>query len=115
MSHLKNLENIATQVLDLAKQEGATAAEVAVNNSNGFSVQVRLGEVETLEHHRDKSINITVYFDKQKGSTSVSATEPENLAEAVKAACHIARYTSPDEFAGLADKNLLAFKYPNLD
>lgn len=110
----EKLQSIAKHVLDLAKKQGASDAEVAISCGSGFSVQVRMGEVETLEYHRDKGIGITVYFGQKKGSASLSAIEDDALAEAVAAACHIAKYTSADDCAGLADKALLAMTYPDL-
>ncbi len=110
----QKLQSVAQHILDLAKQQGASAAEVAISSNIGLSVQVRLGEVETLEHHRDKGIGITVYFGQKKGTTSLSALETPALVDAVAAACHIAKYTSEDECAGLADSALLATTYPDL-
>lgn len=105
---------VAEHILEMAKKQGASDAEVAISNSTGISIQVRLGEVETLEYHRDKGIGITVYFGQKKGSSSLSAIEEPALEEAVTAACHIAKYTSEDDCTGLADKASLAMTYPDL-
>lgn len=102
-------------MLAQAKQQGASAAEVGASLETGFSVQVRMGEVETVEFNRDKGVGLTVYFGQRKGSASTSDTSPQAIKETVAAACHIARYTSEDDCAGLADKDLLAFSYPELD
>ena len=37
---------------------------------------MRLGEVETLEHQRDRSMGITVYFGQRKGSASTADFSP---------------------------------------
>ena len=42
------LTHLMDHVLELAKKEGATDAMVAVNNDRGFSVDVRMGAVETV-------------------------------------------------------------------
>lgn len=115
MEKSNNLNDIAEHILTLAKKAGASDAEVGISQSSGFNLQVRLGEVETLEHNRDNAVGITVYFDHKKGSTSISTTEPNAIVQAVEAACHIAKYTSPDDYAGLPEKSLLAFNYPELD
>jgi PmbA protein len=105
---------IIANVLQMAKSKGATAAEVSTSVSSGFSVDVRMGDVETVEHNRDKGIGITVYFGQRKGSASTSDTRPEAIASTVEAASHIAKYTSEDEFAGLASPELMAYHYPEL-
>ncbi len=94
---------------------GASAAEGGVSIESGLSVNVRLGEVETLEHNRDKGLGITVYFGQRKGSASTSDFSPAAIAETVRAACDIARYTEEDEAAGLADAELMATDIPDLE
>lgn len=110
-----SLEDLASQALDLAKSQGASAAEVNVGLGSGLSVTVRKGEVETVEHHRDKSLSVTVYFGTRSGSASTSDFRAEALSEAVRGACAIARYTAEDPFNGLADPEHLARTIPDLD
>lgn len=109
------LEGLVRQVLDEAKRLGATGAEAGVSLEAGLSVTVRLGEVETLEYHRDRGVGVTVYFGQRKGSASSSDFAPQALHETVRAACDIARYTSEDDSAGLADAALMARDIPDLD
>lgn len=110
-----SLALLMTAVLQEAERQGATSAEVDVAVNKGFSVSVRLGEVETVEYNQDKAVQVTVYFGKRSGSASLSDVRPEAIRSAVQAACNIARFTDEDEFAGLADKSLLAVNYPPLD
>lgn len=100
--------------LDKARELGASAAEVGVSNSHGLSVSVRQGEIETLEHNNDTGLAITVYLGQSKASASTSDLRAEAIAETVAMACSIAKYTQADEFAGLADKALLATEFPDL-
>ena len=109
------LKHVVQELLDEAKQQGASAAEAAFSVDNGLSVTARLGEVETVEYHCDQGIGITVYFGRQKGSASTNDISPDSLKETVKAACSIARYASEDEYAGLPDAEQLATKFPELD
>lgn len=108
-------EALVKDILNEAAQQGATSSEVSVSKGIGFSVNVRMGEVETVEYHRDKGIGVTVYFGKRKGSASSSDTTPESIKAVVTAACNIARLSSEDPYAGLADPELLAKNYPDLD
>lgn len=108
-------ENLCKQVLSLAEKHGASAAEASLTTELGFSVTSRLGEVETVEYHQDKGIGITVYIDHQTGSASTSDLSQQALEAVVVKACKIASYTTSDPYAGIAEKNHLAFEYPNLD
>ncbi|GAB6140477.1 metalloprotease PmbA [Methylosoma difficile] len=113
--HINHLKNLVQSLLDEAKKQGATAAEAGLSQEDGLSVSARLGEVETIEHHCDQGLGITVYFGQRKGSASTSDLSPESIKETVSAACSIARYTSEDSFAGLPDPELLATEFPDLD
>jgi len=107
-------QQMVADMLGEATRLGASAAEAAVSIEAGLSVTVRLGEVETVEHNRDKGLGITVYFGQRKGSASTSDFGPAAIRETVKAACDIARYTEEDASAGLADAALMAARIPDL-
>ncbi|NOZ10766.1 MAG: metalloprotease PmbA [Gammaproteobacteria bacterium] len=106
---------LVESALTEAKARGASSAEAAVNTSRGFSVTVRLGDVETVEHNRDKSLGVTVYFGDHSGSASTSDFSPGAVRDTVHAACSIARYTAEDPFGGLADKEQMATRILDLD
>lgn len=97
-----------------ARRAGADQAEADVGLQKGLNVTVRLGEVETLEYQRDRSLGITVYFRHAKGSASSADLRPEAVRAMVAKACAIARYTARDEYAGLADQEDLAHNIPDL-
>jgi len=97
-----------------AKKSGASAAEAGANISQGLAVTVRLGEVETVEHTRDKGLGLTVYFGQRTGSASTTDISHEALRDTVRAACAIAKHTAEDDCAGLADPARLATHFPDL-
>ncbi len=111
----QELQAVVAAILDQAQRQGASAAEAGVSAESGLSVTVRLGEVETVEHNRDKGLGVTVYFGQRKGSASTSDYSPQAIEETVRAACDIAKYTAADESAGLADAALMARDIPDLD
>ena len=112
---LPELKLQVEKILAAAKQQGASACEVAVSVQQGLETSVRQREVETVEFNRDQGFSITVYKGQQKGSASTTATGDAAIQETVAAALAIAKYASPDEFAGLADKELMARDFPDLD
>lgn len=111
----EHLEDMVQHVITLARKAGADAVEAGVSIDSGLSVTVRLGETETLEFNRDRSLGMTVYFDHCKGSASTADFAADSLAATVQAACDIARYTSRDGCAGLADADRMATDVPDLD
>lgn len=114
---LPALEGQVLQILDEARRQGATACEVAASLGQGLSVSVRDGQVETLEFNRDQGFGITLYVGQRKGSASTSATGAMAIRETVAAALAIAQHASEDEYAGLAEAELLAkpAELPQLD
>jgi len=110
-----HLKELVSDVLAEARQQGATSAEASISVSQGLSVNVRLGEVETVEHTRDKGLSITLFFGTHSGSASTTDLSPAALRGCVQAAASIARYTAADEFAGLASPDELAREIPDLD
>ena len=108
-------QELASTALGEAQRLGASSAEVAVSSSSGLSVNVRMGEVETIEHNRDKALGITVFFGHKKGSASTTDFSSKSVQACVAAACGIARHTSEDPYAGLADASLMATDIPDLD
>ncbi len=111
----EHLETLVADILAEARVQGATAAEAAVSFASALSVTVRLGEVETLEHHRQRGLSVTVYFGQSRGSASTADWRPEAIRDTVQSACAIARHTAADPYAGLADPERLARDVPDLD
>ena len=114
-SRIPELADIVAFALAEARTAGATQAEADVSLQQGLNVTVRLGEVETIEYQRDRGLGITVYFSGAKGSASSADLRPAAVREMVAKACAIARHTSRDEFAGLADAAEMAGDIPDLD
>jgi PmbA protein len=112
---LGDLESIIERALEEARVRGASQAEAAVSQDTGLSVGVRLGEVETLEHQRDRSMGITVYFGQRKGSASTADFSLDAVRATVAKACSIARFTAEDACSGLADAALMSRSTQDLD
>ncbi|MFO1425064.1 MAG: metalloprotease PmbA [Candidatus Competibacteraceae bacterium] len=111
----EHLETLVADLLAEARVQGASAAEAAVSFSSALSVTVRMGEVETLEHHRQRGLGVTVYFGQSQGAASTADWRPEAIRDTVRSACAIARHTAADPCAGLADPDRLAREIPDLD
>ncbi|MBS0556449.1 MAG: metalloprotease PmbA [Proteobacteria bacterium] len=115
LAQLDQLANLAQDVIRRCSAAGASAAEVGASIDTGLSVNVRMGEVETIEHNRDRAFGVTVYFGQRKGSASTADLAPDSIAKTIEQACAIAKFTEEDPFAGLADPARLARVFPDLD
>ena len=112
---LSRLQQVVADILTEAKKHGASAAEAGVSATTGISASVRLGEVETIEHNSDNGMGITVYIGKCKGSASTTDLTPAAIKQAVSAACNIARFTTEDQYSGLANADEMLAEQPDLD
>ncbi|WP_207916260.1 metalloprotease PmbA [Lysobacter sp. N42] len=108
-------QQAVAEALSQAKKLGASAAECALNFSQGLSVSSRLGEVETVEFNQDGGLGISVYRGQRKGNASTADLSPKAIAAAVEKACEIAKWTEADQYAGLAPKELMATDIPDLE
>jgi PmbA protein len=111
----EQFRQITGDVIAQARARGASAAETEISESIGHSVTVRQGEVETIEYTRDKGLGITVYIGQQRGHASTTDVSAQAIRDSVDKALTIARFTAADDCAGLADEDLLARDFPDLD
>jgi PmbA protein len=114
-TRIPELSSVVTAALEQARALGATQAEADVSLQKGLTAAVRMGEVDTIEYHRDRGLGVTVYVGQRKGSASTADLRPEAVRETVTKACAIASHTASDECAGLADPAELAREIPDLD
>lgn len=112
-SQEQTLRDAVSFAIETAQKAGATA-EVGVTKVSGLSVSTRLQEIENVEFTNDGALGISVYLGQQKGNASTSDLSEEAIKNTVEAALAIAKYTSPDDCTGLADKELMAFETPDL-
>jgi PmbA protein len=112
---INQLSSLAEQVLAMAKALGADQAEVSLNEDRGLSANVRMGEIETVERTQDRGVAVTVYFKQRKGSASTADLQRGSLKATVEQACAIAQFTEQDIASGLADAELMAREFRELD
>ena len=113
------LREMAEQVLARAKRVGASGCDCEVSEAYGLTVTVRRGKPDTIEHNRDRSLGVTIYFGERpkvrRGHASTSDLSPAALEQTVDAAAAIARHTAEDDCAGLPEPELLAREPRDLD
>jgi PmbA protein len=110
-----DLAALVEQSLEEARAAGASQAEVGLSVDTGLSVSVRLGEVETLEYQRDRGMGITVYAGSRKGTATTGDLSWQAIADTVRKAVSIAKFTAEDACAGLPDPETLARHVPDLE
>lgn len=109
-----HLQQLCQKALSRAAELGAQQAEIWCSNSVGNSLEVRQGELETIEFNQDSHFGINVFYNQCKGTVSINDVSEAGILKGVQAAFNIANYTEADTFAGLADKSLMATSFKDL-
>jgi PmbA protein len=115
----EELRELATIVLARAKRTGAQGCDCEVSEAFGLTVTVRKASADVIEHNRDRSVGVSVYFGDRprvrRGHASTSDLSRAALEQTVDAAAAIARHTAEDDCAGLPEAAQLARVVPDLD
>lgn len=115
LSLTAEISEYALRAVERARALGADHAEAGASHDEGMTVSVRLGELESVERQKDRSLGVTVYKGQAKGSTSTNDFSGKGIEAAVTKALSIATFTAQDPYSGLADPALLAADPPDLD
>ena len=98
-----DMESLAAEVVARAVKAGASDAEAVVREGDEFSVNVRMGQVETLKESGSRGLGLRVFLGKRSASASTSDLTPDGLRQLVEGAMALARVTEEDPFAGLPE------------
>jgi PmbA protein len=98
-----DLETLAADVVALAMNAGASDAEAVAREGDEFSVNVRMGEVETLKESGSRALGLRVFLGKRTASASTSDLTAEGIRQLVDGAIALAKVTEEDPFNGLAE------------
>jgi len=98
-----DLESMAAEVVALAMKAGASDAEAVAREGDEFSVNVRMGAVETLKESGSRGLGLRVFLGTRSASASTSDLTPEGIRLLVEGALALAKVTEEDPFSGLPE------------
>ena len=98
-----DFQSLTADVVALAMKAGATDAEAVAREGDEFSVNVRLGEVETLKESGSRGLGLRVFLGTRSATTSTSDLTVEGIQLLVDGAMALAKVTEEDPFTGLPD------------
>jgi PmbA protein len=102
-------------MLDRAKKQGVSEADVMVAEGETFSVQVRLSAVDRLTKAREKRLGLRVFFGRRSASAATSDFSRESLERLVSDTCALASAVAQDDMSGLPAGDQMAQGLPDLD
>ena len=98
-----DLESLTADVVSLALKAGASDAESVVREGDEFSVNVRMGQVETLKESGSRGLGLRVFLGTKSASSSTSDLTPDGIRQLVDGAIALAKFTEEDPFTGLPE------------
>jgi PmbA protein len=98
-----DLESLAADVVALALKAGASDAEAVAREGDEFSVNVRMGQVETLKESGSRGLGLRVFLGTRSASASTSDLTPDGIRQLVEGAMALAQVTEKDPCSGLPE------------
>ena len=98
-------ESLAADVVAAALKAGASDAEAVVREGDEFSVNVRMGQVETLKESGSRGMGLRVFLGNRSASTSTSDLTADGIRQLVEGAMALAKVTEADPNAGLPERD----------
>jgi len=112
---MHDLRPAAEQVIHRAVKGGATAADVMIREDETFSVNVRMGEIETLKEAISRSLLLRVFVGKRTATSHTSDLSEELIDQLVDETIQMAKLTSEDNSGGLPDQSVFQSDFPDLN
>ncbi len=98
-----DLESLTTDVVALAIKAGASDAEAVAREGDEFSVNVRMGDVETLKESGSRGLGLRVFLGKRSASASTSDLTADGIRQLVEGAMALVNVTEEDPLNGLPE------------
>jgi len=113
--NLTELMNVLEDLMRRATAAGADAADAGLSRDSSLSLGLRLGQREKLERSESQDVNLRVFVGKRQAIVSTSDLSPTMLDELAQRAVAMARAVPEDPYCGLAEPELLAKSWPDLE
>jgi PmbA protein len=108
-------QSILDSLIRGARAAGADAADALFVESVSAGVSYRLGKLEDVERSESQDLGLRVFVGSRVAFVSSTDFPTEKLAELPQRAVAMAKLAPEDKYAGLAPRELLAVKFPELD
>ncbi|MBI2182761.1 MAG: TldD/PmbA family protein [Deltaproteobacteria bacterium] len=115
MERMELSQDLAREILVMAKAKGATQGDVVMAEGDSFFVTVRMGEVEKISQAGEKRLGLRLFCGNSSASASTSDISRQSVERLVEDTSRMARATAQDPCGGLPAAEELAREIPDLD
>src|SRR5687768_4690418 len=114
-TEVRQLEELATRVVAMAKKAGADDCEVLVREGTELTAKVRKGEPELVQEAGSRALGLRVQKGGRRAVTYTSDLRPAALEALCAETVKLAELSEPDDYAKPPDPSELARAHPELD
>ena len=107
MQSPEQARRIAESLVERGVAAGATAADALYAGQQSSTVEVRLGELESVDHSEGEEIGLRLFVGQRSATVASSDLSEEALATLVERGLAMAKEAPEDPYAGLAPSELL--------
>lgn len=107
--------NLLADLVARARRAGADAADAVLFEADALQVTHRLGKPEDLERSESRDLGLRVFAGRRVAVVSTNDFAPAGFDALVERAVAMARAAPEDPYAGLAEPDLLAKNWPELE
>ncbi len=108
-------EDILSQLIDDCLAAGASAADARIGASEGVSVSVHEGKLESIERDESAGVSLRCLYGQRQAHVSGTDLSTDALKTLAERCIAMAKVAPEDPYAGLADPSELATEIPELD
>ena len=105
---------LVQDLLQTARQRGATAGDALLVDNESFEVQVRLGEVDKVQQSHQKRLGLRLFFGHRSATTSTSDLSEASLRQLLDDTCALAQAMAEDPQSGLPEPGETIATTPDL-
>lgn len=107
--------HILEGLLHKARVRGATTGDALLVENDAFEVEVRLGEVEKVQHSHQKRLGLRLFFNQRSATTSTADLSDISLERLLDDTCALAQAMAADTCAGLPEPQETITTPPDLE
>jgi PmbA protein len=101
-------------LIEATLKAGADAVDARISESASLSVEVRNGDLETVEREESRGIALRALVGRRQATVSATDLSPDALKALSERVVAMARLAPEDKFCGIAEASEIAHHHPDL-
>jgi len=109
-----SLADLLQSLIQATLKAGADAADARLSDNASLSVEVRKGELESVEREESRGLALRALVGRRQASVSATDLSPDALKALSERVVAMAKLAPEDKYCGLAEATEIASNHPDL-